>query len=82
MREHRRESFRKVSTCENFRKFSITSVYILWLCHLVRLWQTRTNRQFTVYCIIKIIDSSEDKLSYHCKCEYSTLTNSSLFVIS
>jgi hypothetical protein len=25
MCEHRRESFRKVSTCENFRKFSITS---------------------------------------------------------
>jgi hypothetical protein len=25
MREHRRETFRKVSTCENFRKFSITS---------------------------------------------------------
>jgi hypothetical protein len=25
MREHRRESFRKLSTCENFQKFSITT---------------------------------------------------------
>jgi hypothetical protein len=25
MREHRKESFREVSTCENFRKFAITT---------------------------------------------------------
>jgi hypothetical protein len=31
MREHCRESFRKVSTCENFRKFSITRIS-QWLC--------------------------------------------------
>jgi hypothetical protein len=28
MREHRRGNFRKVSTCENLRKFSITNTEI------------------------------------------------------
>jgi hypothetical protein len=46
MREHRRESFRKVSTCENFRKFSITTIIATAFCDL-----SRPNRPNTVRMI-------------------------------
>jgi hypothetical protein len=48
MREHLRESFRKVSTCENFRKSSITISNQATLHHEFAFHFRRTKSQFPI----------------------------------